>query len=88
LEIIVDYSTRISQFNSEDTQLCSFKVFFALSVLLHGQRTDAQHLPLLPCSEAECIVFIIEGLLLAHDLGSTAEPYLIIAELFALPRPP
>src|SRR4029077_12398065 len=36
LEIIVDYSTRIPQFNSEHPQLCSFKVFFALRVLLHG----------------------------------------------------
>src|ERR1043166_6702634 len=33
-----------------------------------------QHLQLLLCSEAECIVFAMEGLLLAHDLRSTAEP--------------
>ena len=57
----------------EDTQPCSFKVFFALGMLLIGQRTGMQHSRLLLCSEAECIVFAMEGLLLAHDLRSTAE---------------
>lgn len=29
--------------NSEDTQPCRFKVFFALGMLLIGQRTGIQH---------------------------------------------
>ena len=57
--------------NSEDTQPCSFKAFFALGRLLHGQCTDSQHLRLLACLEVECIVFAMEGLLLTHDLRST-----------------
>ncbi len=59
--------------NSEDTQLCSCKVFFAVAGCFIGERTDKQHLQWLSCSEAECIVFAMEGLLLAHDLCSTAE---------------
>src|SRR5262249_9512960 len=35
--------------------------------------TDSQHLRLLACLEAECIVFAMEGLLLTHDLRSTEE---------------
>ena len=59
--------------NSEDTQPCSCKVFFAVAGCFIGERTDIQHLQWLSCSEAECIVFAMEGLLLAHDLCSTAE---------------
>ncbi len=59
--------------NSEDTQLCSCKVFFAVAGCFIGERTDKQHFQWLSCSEAECIVFAMEGLLLAHDLCSTAE---------------
>src|SRR5262244_4519645 len=57
--------------NSEDTQPCSFKAFFALGRLPHGQCTDSQHLRLLACLEVECVVFAMEGLLLTHDLRST-----------------
>jgi hypothetical protein len=41
------------------------KSFLLLSCCSIAQRTDSQHLPLLPCSEAVCIVFALEGLLLA-----------------------
>ena len=59
--------------NSEDTQLCSFKAFLLLAGCFIGQCTDSQHLRLLACSEAECIVFAMEGLFLTHDLCSTEE---------------
>ena len=58
---------------SEDTQQYSFKVFFALGMLRIGQHTGIQLLRLLPCSEAECIVLAMEGLLLAHELRSIVE---------------
>ena len=59
--------------NSEDTQLCSFKAFLLSAGCFIGQCTDSQHLRLLACLEAECIVFAMEGLLLTHDLRSTEE---------------
>ena len=60
--------------NSEDTQPCSFKAFFALGRLLHWLNVliHSTH-DLLARSEAECIVFAMEGLLLTHDLRSTEE---------------
>src|SRR5262249_53896732 len=48
--------------NSEDTQPCSFKAFLLLAGCFIGQCTDSQHSRLLACSEAECIVFAMEGL--------------------------
>ena len=54
----------------------SSKSFLLLASRFIGQDTGTWHLRFLSCSEAECIVFAVEGLLLAHGTRSTAESWL------------
>ena len=76
IQMSAERTVRLSSrhaWNSEDTQRAASKSFLLLACCFIGQRTDTRHLPLLRCPEAECIVFAMEGLLLAHDLRSIAE---------------
>jgi hypothetical protein len=53
---------------SEDTRVFSFKVFLVPARRLHCLTLLRTALTAAAFSEAECIVFAAEGLLLAHDV--------------------
>jgi hypothetical protein len=74
-------STRIPQFNRVRSEPGVAKTptvqvqgpFWFLACAFIGPMYLGRVLMIVACSEAECIVFATEGLLLAHEVGPTAE---------------